>query len=252
MGWFTKKSKQWEVQVGWLSFLAILIPFVFPPFAMLYMGIRAKIKSLIYASVLWGGLYFIGYVGYMQFAVALNVQISIFCIVLSGALVVAIYMREFFRRVHLKTIINLQWNTVYDYFDFMRRKEISEVLSVGVFIDHLQKWKQQINNNEIRGCIVTMIELTKSISSNSKHQTELFIERHAYSVENILQQYYQIELSKLSNDVIHSAEYKLRMTIVAATKAFENEINTKDYYNHLAIEVDSEMYIQDLKNKRLL
>lgn len=252
MGWFTYNSKQWELRVGWICFLSILFPFFFPPFAMLYMGIRGKIRSLIYASILWGFLYGLGYQSYLLLGATLEVELGIFMILLTAALVVAIYLKDFMRRVHLSNIIKVAWNVPYDYLDFMRRKEISEILSVSDFINHLMLWQQRIKNSEIRGCIVTMIQLTKLITSGSQHRTDLFIERHAYSVENMLQQYYQIELSKLDNEVIHSAEYKLRTTLLTATKAFENELNSENYYNYLGIEVDSELYIQDLKNKGLL
>jgi len=252
MGWFTNNSKQWELRVGWICFLAIVFPFVFPPIAMLYMGIRSKIRSLIYASILWTSLYLIGYGSYFMFGDTSKVEISIFIILLSGALVVAFYLKEYLRRVHLGSIIKIKWNTSYDYIDFMRRKEISEVLSVSDFINHLMQWQQQIKNDEVRGSIFTMIHLTKSMTVDNKHHIDLFIERHAYSIENMLQQYYQIELSKLNNEVIKSAEQKIRTTLLVAIEAFENELNKKVQYQHLAIEVDSEVYIQDLKNKGLL
>lgn len=252
MGWFTSKSNQWELKVGWLSCLAILFPLFFPPLAMLYMGIRGKIKNLILASILWGGLYIGGYFIYAMYKDIDKIEILLFSIVFTGALVVAMYLKEFFRRVHLRTIMDISWSAEYDYVDFMRRKKISEVLSVSDFIDSLMMWQKQISNTEISGSITSMIQLTKSITTNNKHISDLFIERHAYSIENILQQYYQIELSRLDNKMIKSAEYKIRMTLLAATKAFENELTNKNKYNHLAIEIDSEVYLQDLKNRGLL
>ncbi|WP_121967493.1 hypothetical protein [Myroides sp. N17-2] len=252
MGWFTTQSKQWELKIGWISYLAILFPFFFPPLAMLYMGILGKIRNLILASFLWGGLYTLGYILYRLYADVQYVDVLLFCILLSGALVVAMYLKAFLRRVHLRSIINIKWNIEYDYVDFMRRKKISEVLSVSDFIDHLTQWQLQILNAEVRGSIASMIQLTKSITMNNQHRSDLFIERHAYSIENMLQQYHQIELSKLNNEVMKSAEYKIRTTLLAATTAFENELNNKDKYNHLTIEVDSEVYIQDLKNRGLL
>lgn len=252
MGWFTTKSKQWEVKVGWISYLAILFPILFPPLAMLYMGIVGKIRNLILASLLWGGLYALGYFLYTLYGDVQNLNILLFCILLSGALVVAMYLKVFLRRVHLRTIIDLKWNIEYDYVDFMRRKKISEVLSVSDFIDHLTQWQSRILNAEVRGSIASMVQLTKSITMNNQHMSDLFIERHAYSIENMLQQYHQIELSKLNNDVMKSAEYKIRTTLLAATTAFENELNNKNKYTHLTIEVDAEVYIQDLKNRGLL
>ncbi|MDM1059094.1 MULTISPECIES: hypothetical protein [Myroides] len=252
MGWFTHQSKNWELKVGWLSYLAILFPFVLPPLAMLYMGVVGKIKNLIIASILWSGLYVGGYFLYLFYKDSGRVDVLLFAILLSGALVIAMYLKEFLRRVHLKSIIKIRWNTEYDYLDFMRRKKISEVLSVSDFIEHLVVWQQEIRQQEVRGSIASMIQLTKSITKDNKHISELFIERHAYSIENMLQQYHQIELSKLDNDIIRLAESKIRTTLLSVISAFENELSNKTRFNHLTIDVDSEVYIQDLKNRGLL
>lgn len=252
MGWFTGKSKQWEIKVGSVCFLAILFPFLFPPIAMVYMGIRGKLKILLYGSIAWTFLFGIGYYKYFFYSESKELDFTLFGILFSGVVVIAIYLQTFLRRVHLASIINVDWNDTYDYTDFIRREEIDEVLSVDDFIRQLLLWQQRIKHAEVRGSIFSMIELTKSITEKKGHISELFIVRHAYSIENILLQYYQIELSKLNNATVEEAKEKIRSTLLIAIKAFENELRQKDKKTHLDIEVDVETYIQDLKNKRLL
>ncbi|MDR0228625.1 MAG: hypothetical protein LBI72_06130 [Flavobacteriaceae bacterium] len=252
MGWFTSKSKQWEIKVGSICYFAILFPFLFPPIAMVYMGIRGRLKSLLYGSIVWTFLFVIGYYKYFFANEERELDFTLFTILFSGAVVVAIYLQTFLRRVHLASIVNVDWNDKYNYIDFIRREEVNEVLSVDDFINQLLLWQQKIKHTVVRGNIFSMIELTKSITEKKGHISELFIVRHAYSIENILLQYYQIELSKLNNATVEEAKEKIRSTLLLAIKAFENELRQKDKKTHLDIEVDVETYIQDLKNKRLL
>ncbi|MTG98024.1 hypothetical protein NWE55_03285 [Myroides albus] len=253
MGWFTKKENSWEIKHSWLAILSLFFPFVFPPLGMLYMGIVGKIRSLLYGSFLWMALYTGVYFFYFFIGNTTFFKLLSFCVFLGGAVVVSMYLRVFLQRLHLRYIINLEWSKKYDYKDFIRRKNISEILSVSTFIDSLTKWQTVVKNAEVRGYIAKMILLVKKITSqNDQFVSELFLERHAYSIENILQQYYQIELSKIENDVIKEAEEKLRFTIGQASQAFENELTGKMKFQNMSIEAESSAYLEDMKTRGLL
>ncbi|MEC4117827.1 hypothetical protein [Myroides phaeus] len=252
MGVFTEKSKNWEVKTGWLSILAIAFPFILPPGAMFYMAIVGRIRNLIYGGLVWSALYVSVYFMYLTFGELFLVKVISFLVMLSGAVVVGMHYKSFLQRVDLRSIINVRWGVEYDYVEFMRRKRISEVLSVSDFVISLDRWKNVLTNDEVKGNIALMISMTKSITKNNKNISNLFLERHAYSIENILQQYHQLELSKLDNDTVKQAELKLRSTIAQATKAFENELMNQMKFQNIEMESESEVYVQDLKNRGLL
>lgn len=252
MGVFTEKTKNWEFKTGWLSILAIFFPFALPPVAMFYMAIVGRIRNLLYGGLVWSALYASAYFLYITFGELAWVKFITFLIVLSGAVVVGMHYKSFLQRVHLRSIINVKWAIEYDYVDFMRRKRISEVLSVSDFIVSLERWQNLVSNDEVKGNVAIMINLTKSITKNDKNISNLFLERHAYSIENILQQYHQLELSKLDNETVKQAEVKLRSTIGQATKAFENELMNQMKFQNIEMEAESEVYIQDLKSRGLL
>ncbi|MEC4114578.1 hypothetical protein [Myroides pelagicus] len=253
MGWFTIKDRNWEIKSSWLILLGLFFPFVIPPIAMLHMGILGKIRSLLYGSFLWLALY-IGVYSYYIIAGDDSIfKLLSFTVFLCAAVITAMYFRLYLQRLHLRSIINLRWDTSYDYKDFIRRKEISEILSISDFIVSLNKWKGLVKNNEIKGYIAKMIYITKEISNkNNQFVSELFLERHAFSIENILQQYYQIEISKLDNVVMNKAEEKLRFTLKQASTAFENELLEKVKYSKMQIEAESTAYLEDMKSRGLL
>ncbi len=256
MGWFTNKTTKWELQQSWLSIFAIVFPFGIPFFAMLYMGFRAKIKALLGGSLLYG-IVFSLWVGNMIFNSSqslfsfLNISLAILCF-LSGPVLLSVYLQRFLRRVDLKGFIVLKWSLSYDYVDFMRRNSISNVLSVSSFVDSLNRWKLLIENNQVKADLDSMIHLTTEITGSNKHISELFIERHAFSIENILQQYSQVERSKIDNAVMREAELKLRQTLSLAVKAFKEELSNQRNFRNLDIEIEADVYLQDLKNKRIL
>ncbi|WP_010254197.1 hypothetical protein [Myroides injenensis] len=252
IGWFTNKDKKWEFNNSWLVLLGIFFPFVFPPFAMLYMGILGKIRSLLYGSFLWMILYIGVYLSYFSFGDTNWVRLYAFFTFMGGAVIIAMHLQNFLRRLHLRGIINLKWAVEYDYVDFIRRKGISEILSVSDFIVEMERWQSKIINAEVKGNIATMIQLTKSITKDNQYISNLFLERHAYSIENILNQYYQVELSRIDNEIIHKAEDKLRKTISNATKAFEKELMNQMKFQNLEVDAETEVYIQDLENRGLL
>lgn len=256
MGWFTQRTTKWELQQSWLCILAVVFPIGIPFLAMVYMGFKAKIKTLLPSSILYLimlsllGLkfFFQGFSGIFDL-VSIILWIGI---LLSGPVVISMYLQDFLQRVDLKSIIRLQWSQTYDYVDFMRRNQISKVLSVSSFVDSLEKWQQSIENKQIQGNIADMIALTKEITNNNKHISELFIERHAYSIENILEQYSQVERSKIDNEIIQKAELKLKETLALAVTAFKEELSSQRNFRNMDIEVDTQIYLQDLKNKGIL
>ncbi|MHC5202924.1 hypothetical protein [Myroides sp. LJL119] len=256
MGWFTKQTTKWELKQSWLSILGICIPIGIPFISMIYMGIRAKIKPLLYAGFLYAVVFSIIVLMYIFIWIGLPNNLGLILVLilnyLLGPIVISIYLQRFLTRVDLSSIIHLKWSEQYDYIDFMRRKEISEVLSVASFVTSLQNWQEIINNQQVKKCIENMIGLTKEITHNNKHVSNLFIERHAYSIENILQQYMQIERAKIKNQIMVTAEEKLRNTIILASKAFEEELKNQRNFRNFEIQVQADTYMNDLKNKGLL
>lgn len=256
MGWFTHRSTKWEFTQSWLSALGIFIPLGVPFLAMFYMGCKAKIKALLYASFLYAAVF--GTLVFLMFFnsfFTLSKTLLIFMLIVNyllGPVIIGVYLQRFLRRTDLSSIINLQWSVQYDYIDFMRRKQISEVLSVGSFVTSLENWQKVISNSQVKQDIAKMIGLTKEITHNNKHISNIFIERHAYSIENILQQYMQVERAKIKNQVMLDAEVKLRNTISLAVKAFEEELKNQRDFRNMDIEVEADIYIKDLRSKGLL
>ncbi|MHC5310136.1 hypothetical protein ACYSNM_08710 [Myroides sp. LJL116] len=256
MGWFTKRTTKWELQQSWLCILAVVFPIGIPFIAMLYMGFKAKIKTLLPSSLLY--LVIVSLLAVKVFFQGLSSMFDVVSIVLwigvllTGPVVISMYLQSFLQRVDLKSIIRLQWSQSYDYVDFMRRNQISKVLSVSSFVDSLQNWQQIIENKQVQGNISDMIALTKEITNNNKHISDLFIERHAYSIENILEQYSQVERSKINNEIIAQAESKLKETLALAVIAFKEELSNQRNFRNMDIEVDAQIYLQDLKNKGIL
>ncbi|MDR0228623.1 MAG: hypothetical protein LBI72_06120 [Flavobacteriaceae bacterium] len=263
MGWFTEKPISWELKKGWVILFCIVFP-VFTFIGIWYMGTYAKIGKMkrglisvgIFFVLVFLYMCFIAYVwkgpvnGYLHISDFIGMVLVSSFLVYSMTLITA-NTKEFLERIHLSEFIELDW-VEYDYLVFLRSMKVSKVQTIPDFVEELKSWDHLIEDEQVSSQVVNLIELLNQVDKLKKGQTELFMERHVYSLTSLLRQFHEVELSKLNYTVISRVKDKLRSTFDIAIDAIKQEILDDLKQQNKFVEVEADVYIQSLYNEGLL
>lgn len=263
MGWLTEKPVLWEIKKGSALLGCLLFP-LFLPLGIWYMGKQAKMAKMI--KGLWGvGILFVLNVlhwiilfiliqvsypfnddFYMVLSMLLFCSFLFYTVILLGA-----NTREFLQREHLKEFIELDWED-YDYLTLIRSKAVREVNTIPSFVEELKRWDSAIVDERVSRQIVDLIALMTKVDNLKQGQTALFIERHVFSLTNLLRQFHQVELSKLEGESIHRVKEKLRHTLDIALSAIQQEVLDEMRQKNRVADVEADVYLASLREDGLL
>ena len=263
MGWLTEKPVLWEIRKGSVLLGCLLFP-IFLVLGIWYMGKQAKMTKMMRG--LWGvGVLFVLNVLNVivlwitiktSFTINDTLHMIVSMLLFGSFLFYAVILlsantREFLEREHLKEFMELDWEE-YDYLALVRNKQIREVKTIPSFVEELKRWDEAILDEKVSTQIVDLIALMTKVNSLKEGQTELFIERHVFSLTSLLRQFHQVELSKLEGNSIHRVKEKLRQTLDIALSAIRQEILVELRHQNRAAEVEADIYLTSLRNEGLL
>ncbi|MDR2223075.1 MAG: hypothetical protein LBE34_10100 [Flavobacteriaceae bacterium] len=263
MGWLTEKPISWELKKGWIILLCVVFP-VLTFIGIWYMGTRAKMSKMMRGLISVGIFFafdflymcFIAYVwkrsgnSYLHLSDAIGMILVGSFMVYSMVLVTA-NTKEFLERVHLSEFMDLEWKE-YDYLALIRSMKVRKVQTLADFIVELESWDKLIVDQQVSDQIVSLIILLGKVDKIKKGQTELFMERHVFSLTSLLRQFHEVELSKLNYTAIIEIKEKLRSTLDIAIAAIKQEILDDLKQQNKFVEVEADVYIQSLYNEGLL
>lgn len=259
MGWFTKRTKRWEIRhLLWtaISFIMFIpVPIHVYPVVMINQATRSKVKSwyaigigaLIIELVLFGS--FIFFFGSMSTGMLLTLSGSVVSYIVGNGILLN-QARPYLQRLELKEVRELQWISSVKS---QRKLELLEASKVTpqLFVTSLLYWKKEINNSVIQQKLDRVIDLFQLIEKNDSHEADKFIIRHSTLV-SVLKKYDELDRSRLNNELTNSSKRKLEGVIVKSAKAIEEEVNNLFKSGILELSAESDAYIQALKNRNLL
>jgi len=262
MGWFTVKSNSWELKKGWIVVLSVICP-LFTIFSLIYMVVVTKfvkilrgiISIVVLASLLLLYTYLLSVFNlkdYHHFWVFDLIGIILMCSLLCyPSILMAANTREFMQRLHLQELFELK-KVDYDYYHIIQELRVKNMNSMVDFVKELEYWDNLIVEELVSSQIVELITLMKKIDELKGGKTQLFLEQHSYSLIHLLKQFHQIELSKLSSVKISDMKRKLEDTLFIAIKAIRQEVINEIKLQNISVEVDADLYVENLKREGLI
>ena len=256
MGFATKKSKRWEFgQLKW-TFASILF-FIPPihPLVMLSQARKAKVRSWfilgwVLLAIQLGVLYSIYYfAGAMSAGMLATVCGYIGTYILGNGLLLS-QSKDYLQRLELSEVRELAWiGNIAD----QRRLELAQVdmETPQSFVTKLLFFQSSIANNNIKNHTSKIIQLFQLIESRDIQEAEKFLVRHG-TVVNVLREYYDLQQTKLNNNITIESKDKLESVLLQASSAIELDVTTLIKNRLLDVSVESDVYLQTLKNKNLL
>ncbi|MHC5202925.1 hypothetical protein [Myroides sp. LJL119] len=262
MGWFTYRSKSWEVKN------ALLLLGIVGGTSLLSLGVLTPLAIQIFGSVvsmtkwtkqsLYIAIFYFLFLFLALFILLANSQASYviaFCFISFYVYTVYIsfHIGEYLQRLDLKNYMELEKNVSYSYYQVYQQLNVGslQASSQDSFIAGLNIYKKQIDDRLLLKDIEELERLCAIIVSNS-NDSELFFARHSASILGILQQYIELNNSYLKNDQTNALVSNLKQVISNAKTAFENEITNMVERQVLQVDAESQVYVSLLKAKGLL
>lgn len=262
MGWFTYRSKLWEIRhtfiflsvIGVISFisLGVLTPLVVLLFASNVKMSRWVKTSLFISSVYLVCLFFalFGFiVGENPISLLKLNYISFYIYVIYFS----IYVPEYLQRLDLKNYINLEKSKEYSYYSIM--EQLAEVQSNDslrvLFLTNLNRFKQLITNKDMIAELDEISRLVGVININDDNVSEVLLERHVSTIENALIQYIELTNNYRQNELVRSSILKLEELVKYARLAFEKELSVLIETQVLKVDGESSVYLSVLKGRGL-
>ncbi|EHO06651.1 hypothetical protein HMPREF9714_02885 [Myroides odoratimimus CCUG 12901] len=262
MGWFTVKPNGWEAKKGWSIILSVICP-VLTIFSLVHMAIVAKmtrVKRGVVSILLFGAILLLytlllhifnikGSGNYWLFdLIGVTMMLSL---IFYPSILMAANTREFIQRQHLSELFELEWKE-YDYHKIIQEHRMRNIKTISDFICELEYWDTLIVDEVVSMQVQELVTLMKKIDELKAGKTRLFLERHSFSLSNLLKQFHQVELSKLMNPKIVEIKKKLEDTLFIAIKAIRQEVINEIKQQNLTAEIDADLYVETLRRDGLL
>ena len=256
MGFATKKSKRWEFgQLKW-TFLSILL-FVPPihPFVMMSQASKSKVRSWyalawVLLSIQLGIFYsFYYFAGAMSSGMLFTICGYIASYIAGNGLLLS-QSKDYLQRLELAEVRQLSWvNSIKE----QRRLELAqaEIETPQSFVTKLMFFKKEIQNINLQSHIEKIIRLFHLLEQRDIQEAEKFLVRHG-TVVHVLREYYDLQQTKLNNAITIESKNKLESVLVQASSAIELDVTNLIKYRLLDVSAESDVYLQTLKNKKLL
>ncbi len=234
MGWFTNRSKSWELKNMWSVFLSLLL---LPLYVIgiqaafvVAMGIIVKKRNWIIIS----GLIYV--INFVIFIISDNVGVFVIGSLLH-CLYTAFIIKEYLQRLDLKKSgVKLEWRKKYKYDKNTDNSTLIKLQSDpfafissqrDAFIADLLTYKERIDNLSIKEDIEKMLQIVDIYEKRNTSESEKFFIRHKDIVKKILKQYDDIEDTGLDNELMNQSKDTLEESIHLVTIAFQNELTTQ-------------------------
>lgn len=256
MGWATKNTKRWEIkQLRWTIASIILFPLPLAPFVMMLQANRSKIRLwfapafllLAVQAVLY--YYFFAFIGASVQGVFLTLMGFAGSYILGNGWLLK-QAKPYLMRLDQKQYRELSWiNSIADE----RREALInlEIETPQSFVSKLIFYKKEIKNQRMQQYAGTTIRLFSVFKDKDRQEAEKFISRHG-TVLHVLREYHNLENAKLNNTITIESKNKLESVLRQAVEAMEVDISTLIKNKFLDISVESDVYLQLLKNRNLL
>lgn len=256
MGWVTKNTKLWEFkQLRWTFLSILLVPFPVHPFAMMLQAYKSKVRSwfflsfvlmTIQAALFYSLFFFMGTSGQGIFMTVLGFSGAY---ILGNGLLLG-QAKSYLARLEQKQFRELAWiNSIAD----QRRLALTrlEIETPHSFMNKLIYYKKEIKNRWVQHYTEETIRLFNVFQEKDNMEAEKFIARHG-TVIHILREYYGLERAELNSHMTSESKNKLESVLSQAVEAMEVDISMLIKNKFLDISVESDVYLQILKNKNLL
>ena len=112
-------------------------------------------------------------------------------------------------------------------------------------------YKKSIQNRNLQTHIEKIVRLFHLLEQRDLQEAEKFLVRHG-TVVNVLREYYDLEQTRLNNAITLESKNKLEAVLVQASSAIELDVTNLIKYRLLDVSAESDVYLQTLKNKKLL
>ena len=259
MGWFTKKSKPWEIRkMGW-TFASILLflplPIHIHPLVMISQAKAAKVRSwlalgvsllLLELGLLFSFIYFFGA---LTQGMLLTLGGSVVSYVLGNALLLN-QTKPYLKRLELSDVRDLYWISSVGA---QNRLELGAptIDTSQLFVERLLHWRREIDNKAIHQDVDRILHLFNLLERKDKREAEIVLVRHS-TVVNVLMHYDELENAGLNNSVTETSKRKLEDVIKQAAVAIENEVTNQFKSGLLDVSAETDVYLQSLKSRNLL
>lgn len=127
-----------------------------------------------------------------------------------------------------------------------------DVLERKTLAAELAYWNKLISKTETKEHLEKMIRIAFIIHEKDPHKGEVFFARHSDTLIKLLNQYYILENSGLNTEEIIESTQRIEDAISSARKAFEQELNNIFKNDMMNIDAESEVYLQNLRNRGLI
>ena len=256
MGFATKKTKRWEFgQLKW-TFLSILF-FVPPihPLVMMSQASKSKVRSWyalawILLTIQLGLFYsFYYFAGAMSSGMLATVCGYIASYIAGNGLLLS-QSKDYLQRLELSEVRQLTW---VNNIAHQRRLELAqaEVETPQSFVTKLMFFQKAILNRTLQAHTEKIVRMFHLLEQRDIMEAEKFLVRHG-TVVNVLREYYDLEQTKLNNAITLESKNKLESVLVQASSAIEQDVTNLIKYRLLDVSAESDVYLQTLKNKKLL
>lgn len=256
MGWVTKNTKRWELkQLSWTCLSILLVPFPIHPIAMMIQASKSKVRSwfalsfvllTIQAALTYSFVFFIGSSVQGIFITLL----AFFASYIVGNGLLLNQAKPYLLRMEQKQFRELNWiNSIADQRRLAQQR--LEIETMDSFINKLLFYKKEIKNRNIQRYTEQTIRLMNVFQDKDRLEAEKFISRHG-TVLRVLLEYNNLERAELYNSITNESKSKLESVLKQAVEAMEVDISMLIRNQFLDISVESDVYLQLLKNKNLL
>lgn len=267
MGLSLIKNTWWKVsQLRW-TFLSILLIIPLPihihPFVMMYQGARAKVRKwymlawlflFVELSILASFIYLFGqfgtsYTSGLTFGAFCTVGASILSYVVGNGMLLN-QSKNYIKRLELAQIRPLVWISSIENQE-QQQLDITPIETGDTFVNKLVLYRKHITNRTIQEHTDKIIRLFQLLESKDHMESEKFLIRHG-TVVNVLREYDLLEKTKLNNKVTIESKNKLEEVILQASSAIETDVTNIIKARLLDVSVESDVYLQTLRNRDLL
>lgn len=256
MGWVTKNSRRWELsQLRWTFASIFLVPVPIHPLVMMYQSSKSKVRSWFVLSWLLLAVQvalfysFFVFVGAASQGLFLTIMGFVGSYILGNGLLLG-QSRSYLRRLEQGEIRELSW--IGSIKDQKRLAMIqAEMESPQTFVNKLMYYRKEINQVTIQQDLDKIARLFMLLEKRDIMEAEKFLVRHG-TVVNVAREYYDLESTGLNNAITVESKRKLERVLAQATEAIELDVTTLIKNRLLDVSVESDVYIQSLKNKNLL
>ncbi|MDM1348755.1 hypothetical protein HX017_17430 [Myroides marinus] len=260
MGWFTDRSKSWEIKetvlllgvIGIVSFLSLG---VLTPFAVFFFGNRVRISHWLKVSFFISSIYLVFLILALFVFVAGENPVSILTLNYISFYIyvvyLSIYVPEYLQRLDLKNYINLEKNKEYSYHTIIQQMNDvrSDIPNKTSFIANLNRFKRSIVSQCMIIEINEILRLIEVIGVNNLNVTEVILERHVSTIENALTQYIELTTNYHQSKEVLDSIANLEELIKYARIALENELSMIIESQVLGVDGEASVYLSVLKGR---